>query len=41
VVRPLAPLADADADDVMAEGERMLAVLWPDAARKVHIELPA
>jgi hypothetical protein len=41
VVRPFAPLDDADAADVVAEGERMLAALWPDAERKVRLEPPA
>jgi hypothetical protein len=26
---------------VVAEGERMLAALWPGAERKVRLELPA
>lgn len=35
-VRPLAPLPDDDAADVVAEGERMLAVLWPEAEQAVR-----
>jgi hypothetical protein len=40
VVRPFAPLADADAAEVVAEGERMLAALWPEAERTVRVEAP-
>jgi hypothetical protein len=41
VVRLLAPLDDDAAADVVAEGERMLAALWPEAERKVRLEPPA
>ncbi|WP_158228226.1 winged helix DNA-binding domain-containing protein [Pseudonocardia sp. MH-G8] len=41
VVRPLAPLSDAAAAEVVAEGERMLDALWPDAERAVRFEAPA
>jgi hypothetical protein len=38
LVRTLVPLSDEVAAEVAAEGERMLAGLWPDAERKVRIE---
>jgi hypothetical protein len=38
VVRPLVPLADEDAAEVVAEGERLLACLYPASERNVRIE---
>jgi len=38
VVRVFEPIADHDADDVEAEGERLLAALWPEWERRVRIE---